>query len=90
MSNPWLPLDNNLAEGALRKPVPGRRNFQGSRSRRGTEVAAVFYSLFDTCRKQGVEPAAYLHEVARRAILFDEKSALLPHQFKAELDATPN
>lgn len=89
LSNADVPLDNNIAEGALRKPVLGRRNFQGSRSQRGTEVAAVFYSLLESCRKQGVDPVAYLHETAKRALLFGEKSVLLPHHFKEEQQITP-
>ena len=37
--------DNNAAERALRGPVVGRKNHYGSRSKRGTEVAALFYTL---------------------------------------------
>ena len=40
--------------------------------------------------QQGVDPVAYLHETAKRALLFGEKSVLLPHQFKAEQAATPD
>jgi len=49
----------------------------------------VFYSLLESCRKQGVDPVAYLHETAKRALLFGEKSILLPHQFKAEQQRPP-
>jgi transposase len=43
VEHPEVPLDNNGAERAIRGPVVGRKNHYGSRSRRGTEVAAVFY-----------------------------------------------
>jgi transposase len=35
-----VPLDNNGTERAIRGPVVGRKNHYGSKSRRGTEVAA--------------------------------------------------
>lgn len=45
LDNPRIPLDNNASERALRGPVVGRKNHFGSRSRRATVVAALFYSL---------------------------------------------
>ena len=49
LDNPLIPLDNNAAERALRGPVVGRKNHCGSKSKRGTEVAAIFYTLFENC-----------------------------------------
>jgi hypothetical protein len=46
----------------------GRKNHYGSRSERGIRVAALFYSLIESAKLAGVEPRAYLGEVARRAI----------------------
>ena len=40
--------------------VIGRKNHYGSRSQRGTEVAALFYSLIESAKLCGVEPKAYL------------------------------
>jgi transposase len=60
VENPRIPLDNNAAERALRGPVVGRKNHYGSRSRRGTEVAALFYTLCETAKLVGVDPHAYL------------------------------
>jgi hypothetical protein len=36
--------------------VVGRKNHYGSKSRRGTEVAALFYSLLESGKLAGVEP----------------------------------
>ncbi len=63
--DPRIPLDNNSVERALRAVVVGRKNHYGSRSRRGTEVAALFYTLIETAKLRGAEPKAYL----RRALL---------------------
>jgi transposase len=68
LENPLIPLDNNLVERDLRGPVVGRKNHYGSRSRRGTEVAAIFYSLLETAKLVGVEPRAYLLRATRTAI----------------------
>lgn len=64
-----VPLDNNATERGLRGPVVGRRNHFGSKSRRGTEVASVLYSLAETAKLCGVEPRAYFEEAIRRARL---------------------
>ena len=60
VTNPRLPLDNNAAERALRGPVVGRKNHYGSRSLRGTQVAALFYTLCETAKLVGLDPHAYL------------------------------
>ncbi|WNG19069.1 transposase [Cystobacter fuscus] len=58
LSNAWVPLDNNLVERQLRDMVLGRKNHYGSKSLRGTEVAALFYSLMETARLCGEDPGA--------------------------------
>ena len=45
-----MPLDKSNAERALRGPVVGRKNHYGSRSLRGTQVAALFYTLCETAK----------------------------------------
>ncbi|ATB26885.1 IS66 family transposase [Melittangium boletus] len=68
LSNPWVPLDNNLVERQLRDLVLGRKNHYGSKSLRGTEVAALFYSLIETARLGGEDPGRYLLRAALVAI----------------------
>ena len=55
---------NNATERGIRGPVVGRKNHYGSRSRRGTEVASTFYSLLETAKLHGVDPAKYLRAAA--------------------------
>jgi len=59
-----IPLDNNATERGIRGPVVGRKNHYGSKSRRGTEIAATFYTLLETAKLAGVDPAKYLREAA--------------------------
>jgi len=61
------PLDTNGVERALRGVAVGRKNHFGSRSERGTRVAALFYSLIESAKLCGVEPRAYLREATLRA-----------------------
>jgi transposase len=48
--------------------VVGRKNHYGSRSLRGTQVAALFYTLCETARLVGIDPQAYLLHSASAAI----------------------
>jgi transposase len=68
LDDPAVPLDNNATERALRGVVVGRKNHYGSRSERGTRVAALFYSLIETAKLCGVEPKDYLLQAAKVAI----------------------
>ena len=86
LHNPRVPLDNNLAERAVRKPVLGRKNHLGSHSARGAQTSALFYSLLGSCRLVGVSPSRYLQVLVERR-LCDRTYIMLPHQFAAELAA---
>ncbi len=66
--NPKIPLETNGVERAIRGIAVWRKNHYGSRSERGTRVAALFYSLIESAKLCGVEPRAYLSEATRRAI----------------------
>lgn len=79
LDDPRVPTHNNDTERALRNVVLGRKNHYGSRSVRGTEVAALFYSLCETALIHRVDPAAYLIEAATTE-LKRPGTALLPHQ----------
>ena len=80
-----IPLDNNATERGIRGPVVGRRNHFGSKSRRGTEVAATLYTLVETAKLHDIDPAAYLHAAI---IAADRDELLLPAQFAAQKTPT--
>jgi hypothetical protein len=81
LDDPYVELDNNRTERSLRGVVVGRKNHYGSRSRRGTEVAALLYSLIESAKLAEVEPRAYLR-VAVDAALSGE-TIPLPHEIAA-------
>lgn len=68
LDDPAIPLDSNSVERGMRPLAVGRKNHYGSKSRRGTRVAALFYTLIESAKLAAVEPAAYLAEATRRAI----------------------
>ncbi len=73
-----IPLSNNITERANRDPVLGRKNHYGSRSVRGTEVAAQLYTILETAKLCGVDAHAYM-QVAVDAAL-DGQTIPLPHE----------
>jgi transposase len=74
-----IPLDNNATERGIRGPVVGRRNHFGSKSRRGTEVAATLYSIVETAKLHDIDPAAYMHAAIVAA---SRGELLLPWEFR--------
>jgi transposase len=58
-----LPLSNNDAERALRHVVLGRKNFAGSRTINGADVAADLYTVIETAKKSGLQPKDYMKYV---------------------------
>lgn len=79
LDNPLIPLDNNETEGGFIGVAIGRRNYVGCRSRRGMEVAATFYTVFESCRVVGADAAAYMAYAAGE--LLDGREPLLPHEW---------
>lgn len=59
-------LDNNSIEHSLRAVVLGRRNWLHVGQEAGGEKAANLFSLMITCKRLGVEPYAYLHDILKR------------------------
>jgi transposase len=60
-----LEMSNNAAERAIRPLTLGRRNWTFLGSDSGGERAAVFFTLIQSCKLNGVNPEAYLADLAR-------------------------
>ena len=82
LDDPRVPLDNNATERALRGPVQGRKNHYGSRSRRGSEVAALFYTLVESALLNGLDPREYLRTATLAALTGE--TIPLPHEIAAK------
>ena len=55
-----LPLSNNDVERAIRHVVMGRKNFGGSKTINGADTAAAIYTVIESCKRVGLQPAHYL------------------------------
>ncbi|MBU6375843.1 MAG: IS66 family transposase [Bdellovibrionales bacterium] len=58
-----LPLSNNDAERALRHVVLGRKNFAGSKTINGADVAATLYTVIESAKKCSLQPKEYMKYV---------------------------
>ena len=67
---------------APRGVAVGTKNHYGSRSERGTRVAALFYSLIESATLCGVKPRAYLREATLRAVR-NPRTATLARDLKS-------
>jgi transposase len=65
-ANGTLEIDNLTAERALRGIAIGRKNWNVIGSDAAGKVAAVIYSLVETCRLNGINPETYLTHVIGR------------------------
>ncbi|QNU60813.1 IS66 family transposase [Vreelandella titanicae] len=83
-----IPLDNNLAENAIRPFVVGRKNWLFSHTPSGAQASAAIYSLIETAKANGLSPYDYLQHVFATLPTLkndDELNTLLPWQWKETL-----
>jgi len=64
---PGAPLDNNIAERALKKAILHRKNSLFYKNRNGAQMGDLFMSLIHTCELNHVNPFDYLTELQRHA-----------------------
>jgi hypothetical protein len=76
--------DNNLAENAMRPIALGRKNWLFVGSERGGRAAALFMSLIQSCKSQGINPWEYFDDMLRRIMGHSKHRLreLLPDQWK--------
>jgi transposase len=81
---PYLQIDNNLVENAIRPVAIGRKNYLFAGSHEGAERAAMIYSFFGTCKLNNVNPQKWLADVLVKIndTKTSELSSLLPANWK--------
>lgn len=80
------PLDNNVAERALKKVVLHRKNSLFYRNAEGAAVGDLFMSIIQTCQLNKVDPFDYLTQVLRHASAVAANPGLwLPWTYKETL-----
>jgi len=59
-------IDSNLVENAIRPTKLGAKNYLFFGSAEAGETSALFYTLIDSCKRNDLDPEAYLAEVIDR------------------------
>ena len=86
---PGAPLDNNIAERALKKAILHRKNSLFYKNRNGAQMGDLFMSLIHTCELNGVNPFDYLNELQRHAEeLKQTPSEWMPWNYRETLART--
>jgi hypothetical protein len=80
-----LEIDNNGAERSLRHIVVGRNNWLFYGSDQGGRTGAILTSLIATCKRQHIEPFAYLRDLFTRISTHPNHQLddLLPERWQA-------
>jgi len=81
LENGEYPIDNNLAENAIRPFTVGRRNWLFANSQAGAKASANLYSLTETAKANGLNPYDYLRTIFTKlpnATNIDDIEKLLP------------
>jgi transposase len=60
VDNPDIPMDNNVSERVLRGPVTGRKTYFGHHAQWAGELAAMLFTIIQTCLHNGINPYAFL------------------------------
>jgi len=83
-TNGEVTLDNNFAEGALRRIALGRKNYLFFGNEGGGQTAACFYTLIASAIRNELEPFAYLKDVLHRLTMTPDVSLnqLMPDAWK--------
>lgn len=78
-----VPLDNNLAERALKFPILGRKAWLFVGNHKAGETAAKLFTLTKTCNRLHLDPFAYLKDVYARLPTLSEAElpSLLPDRW---------
>lgn len=81
--DPQIPLDNNLQERLLRRPVIGRKTWYGTHSKRGAQTAAKLFTIIQSCRLCQVNPREYLEAVVKA--IHGKDPPFTPSDYKKKL-----
>ena len=81
-----IPMDNNVAERALKYPILGRKAWLFFGNQESGETAAKLFTLTKTCNRLRIDPFAYLQDVYARlpTTAPDELPSLLPDRWILE------
>jgi transposase len=71
-----IEIDNNLVENAIRPTAVGKKNWLFIGEAGAGQRGAIIYTVIESCRRRGIDPYAYLHDV------FTQLPTLKMHQIR--------
>lgn len=83
-----LNISNVLAENAIRPFVIGRKSWMFADTPRGATASALYYTLIETAKANGIEPYKYILHLCQhiaKAETVEDIEALLPWNVKEQL-----
>ena len=66
-----LSISNAAAENVIRPFAVGRRNWRFADTPNGAKASALFYSLVESAKANGLEPYAYLNPILKELTYAD-------------------
>ncbi len=85
LTDPEVPIDNNLQERLLRSHVVGRKTWYGTHSEKGALTAAILFTVVETCKLNQVNPREFFSLVT--ATIHAGSPVLTPADYKRQLAA---
>lgn len=61
-----IEIDTNLVENAIRPTAVGKKNWLFIGHPQAGQRSAIIYTLLETCKRHGINPQEYLHDVLAR------------------------
>jgi transposase len=91
LGDPYVPIDTNHLERALRVIPMGRKAWLFNWTEVGAKQVGIIQSLLTTCRLHDVDPYAYLVDVLQRISLHPARDVeeLTPRRWKDRFSANP-
>ncbi len=78
LSDGRISIDNNSAENSIRPFAVGRKNWLFNDSAEGAAAAAIFFSILETAKANGLEPYWYLRFLLEKLPELKTKEDFLP------------
>ena len=74
----YLPIDNNIAENIVRPFALGRKNWLFNDTVEGAKAAAIYFSILETAKANGIEPYWYIRFLLEKMPELKTKEDFLP------------
>jgi hypothetical protein len=89
VSDGRIEIDNNLVENAIRPTAVGKKNYLFFGHPEAGERSAIIYTLLENCKREGINPQEYLHDVLSRRLTtpLDQIAELTPANWAASRKA---